>query len=122
MGCKLLPAEADGSGDKGTEWQRDKVMSLAALFSALCLCAFATLCLHLSAKAKLKSSPGGERFLPFLNVKIKQNIVSEFSFGKLEVPINPLLQIGNADGKNGEKVFDGDFLTGARAEKARVTT
>jgi hypothetical protein len=49
-------------------------------------------------------------------------IALEFSLGKLEVPINPVLVIGNPDGKNGEKVFDGDFLTGARAEKARVTT
>jgi hypothetical protein len=61
---QLLSAEADSLRDKGTEWQRGKVISLCASLSALCLCAFATLCLHRAAETKLKSSPEGEGFSP----------------------------------------------------------
>jgi hypothetical protein len=54
-------------------------MSLSALFSSLCLCAFATLCLHHGGKTKLKSSPEGEGFL--LIPDRDNNMVGRF-FGK----------------------------------------
>jgi hypothetical protein len=36
-----------------------------------------------------------------------ENIVSGFSFGKLEVPINPVHQIGNADRHTGPEAAEG---------------
>jgi hypothetical protein len=54
----LLSAEADSLRDKGTKWQRHKVMPLFASLSALCLCAFASLslCAYIvCAETKLKS-------------------------------------------------------------------
>jgi SAM-dependent methyltransferase len=61
---QLLSASADSLRDKGTKGQRGKVRFLSASFSALCLCAFATLCLHRGAETKLKSPPKGEGFSP----------------------------------------------------------
>jgi ubiquinone/menaquinone biosynthesis C-methylase UbiE len=61
---QLLSASADSLRDKGTKGQRGKVRSLSASFSALCLCAFSTLCLHRGAETKLKSPPKGEGFSP----------------------------------------------------------
>jgi hypothetical protein len=53
--------------DKGTEGQRhkaEKTFYPILLSLSLCLCAFATLCLHRGAKTERTFSPEGEDFPP----------------------------------------------------------